>query len=141
MGTSKRRKNQKNYLTFCELMRSILYFNILNAHIWGTSNPLECTTKPPHLSQVTVWCGFSASFIVCAFFIEERCPISGWKICIVTGERYFTILGELVGPALRERDVLSTVSVSCPSNRFGCSNSIRYDDMGRRSGNSNLHAG
>ena len=83
--------------------------NTHNSRIWATSNPREYATKPIHSPHVTVWCGFTASFVVGPFFFEERCQNSGWKTCTVTAERYLLLLREKVVPELQERGVLSTV--------------------------------
>ncbi|GBM83723.1 hypothetical protein AVEN_261310-1 [Araneus ventricosus] len=81
--------------------------NTQNNRIWTTSNPREYLTKPLHSPHVTVWCGFTASFILSLFFFEERCPVSGWNTCTVTEELYVTLLRNHVVPALQERDALT----------------------------------
>ena len=55
---------------------------------------------------MTVWCGFIGSFILGPLFFEESCPVSGRKTCIVTAERYLTLLRDYVVPALQERHTL-----------------------------------
>ncbi|GFV45152.1 uncharacterized protein TNCV_4398821 [Trichonephila clavipes] len=35
-----------------------------NCRIWATSNPREYTQKSLHYPKVTVWCGFTGSFII-----------------------------------------------------------------------------
>lgn len=84
--------------------------NTQNSRIWATSNPHAYTTKPLHSPHVTVWCGFTASFIIGPLFFEERCPVSGWKTCSVTAERYLTLLNDHVVPALQQRRALSSVT-------------------------------
>lgn len=84
--------------------------NTQNSRIWATSNPREYQTKPMHSPRVTVWCGFTAAFILGPFFFEESCPASGWKTCTVTAERYLTLLRNQVVPALQERHALPSVT-------------------------------
>ena len=42
--------------------------NTQNCRIWVTSNPHAYITKPLHSPHVTVWCSFTASFILGPFF-------------------------------------------------------------------------
>lgn len=84
--------------------------NTQNTRIWATSNPREYTTTPLQPAKVTVWCGFTSSFIVGPFFFEEPCPTLGWKTCTVTAERYLTLLRDEVVPALNQRGVLSVIT-------------------------------
>ncbi|KFM64536.1 hypothetical protein X975_10113, partial [Stegodyphus mimosarum] len=81
-----------------------------NNRIWATSNPREYQSQPLHSPHVTVWCGFTASFILGPFFFEEPCPVSSVKTCTVTAGRYLTILRDHVVPALQERHALPVVT-------------------------------
>ncbi|GBL81656.1 hypothetical protein AVEN_12866-1, partial [Araneus ventricosus] len=49
--------------------------------------------------KVTVWCGFTAAFIVGPFFFEELGP-SGPVNCPVNGTRYESLLRNQLIPAL-----------------------------------------
>lgn len=84
--------------------------NTQNSRIWATSNPREYQSQPLHSPHITVWCGFTASFILGPFFFEEHCPVSGWKTCTVNAERYLTLLRDHVVPALQERHALPVVT-------------------------------
>lgn len=84
--------------------------NTQDTHIWATTNPREYTTHALQSPKVTVWCGFTSSFIVGPFFFEEPCPKSGWKTCTVTHECYLALLREKVVPALQQRNALSVIS-------------------------------
>lgn len=84
--------------------------NTQNSRIWATSNPREYHSQPLHSPHITVWCGFTASFILGPFFFEEHCPVSGFKTCTVTAKRYLTLLRDHVVPALQERHVLPVVT-------------------------------
>lgn len=81
-----------------------------NCRIWVTSNPRVYTEKPLHSPKVTVWCGFTGSFIIGPLFFETQCPVNGWKTVTVNAQRYLTLLREKVVPCLREKDALSTVT-------------------------------
>ncbi|GFX71240.1 DUF4817 domain-containing protein [Trichonephila clavipes] len=45
--------------------------NTHNCRIWESVNPHSTLQVPLHSPKVTVWCGFSASFILGAYFFEE----------------------------------------------------------------------
>ena len=64
----------------------------------------QLATHSPH---VTVWFGFTGSFILESFFFDE--PVSDKKTCVVTAERYLTLLRDHVVPALQERHALPVV--------------------------------
>ncbi|UYV76569.1 hypothetical protein LAZ67_14001206 [Cordylochernes scorpioides] len=44
--------------------------NTQNSRIWATENPRIFTEMPLHQPRVTVWCGFTSSFIIGPFFFE-----------------------------------------------------------------------
>ncbi|KFM66509.1 hypothetical protein X975_13440, partial [Stegodyphus mimosarum] len=84
--------------------------NTQNRRIWETSNPREYQSQPLHSPHVTVWCGFTASFILGPFFFEELCPVYGVKTCTITAARYLTLLRDHVVPVLQERHALPVVT-------------------------------
>jgi hypothetical protein len=78
------------------------YVNTQNCRIWATENPHANHPVPLHSAKVTVWCGFTASFILGPYFFEERGP-AGPVTCTVNGRRYESLLRTDVIPALRQR--------------------------------------
>ncbi|GBL90155.1 hypothetical protein AVEN_135491-1 [Araneus ventricosus] len=48
--------------------------NTQNCRIWTRENPFQMQPLPLHSQKVTVWCGFTAAFIVSPFFFEEIGP-------------------------------------------------------------------
>lgn len=59
-----------------------------------------------HSPKVTVWCGFTASFILGPYFFEElsaRGPVT----CSITGQRYASLLENKIVPDLQARQCLS----------------------------------
>ncbi|GFW90963.1 uncharacterized protein TNCV_1758371 [Trichonephila clavipes] len=61
--------------------------NTHNCRIWETDNPHSTLQVPLHSPKVTVWCGFSASFILGPYFFEELgagCSVTR----SITGQRY-----------------------------------------------------
>ena len=88
--------------------------NTQNSRIWATSNTREYHSQSLHSPRVTVWCGFTASFILGPFFFEEPCPISSRKICTATAERYLTLLRNHILPLCRcKNDMRYLLSPSC----------------------------
>ncbi|UYV74075.1 hypothetical protein LAZ67_11002039 [Cordylochernes scorpioides] len=83
--------------------------NTQNSRIWATGNPRIFTEMPLHHPRVTVWCGFTSSFIIGPFLFEE---INGrtFKTVSVTGERYVQLLREKVFPILQDRQALSEIT-------------------------------
>ena len=47
------------------------YVDTQNCQIWDTENSLETQPVPLHPSKITVWCGFTASFIKGSYFFEK----------------------------------------------------------------------
>ena len=45
--------------------------NIQNSRIWATPNNREYHSQPLHSAHVTVWCGFTASFNLGPFFLNN----------------------------------------------------------------------
>ena len=74
------------------------------------SCPRVYTDKPLHSPKVTVWCGFTGSFIIGPFFFETQCPLNGWKTITVNAQRYLKLFREKVVPCLREKDALDIVT-------------------------------
>ena len=68
------------------------------------------TDKSLPSPNVTVWCGFTGSFIIGPFFFETQCPLNGWKTITVNAQRYVKLLREKVVPCLREKDALDIVT-------------------------------
>jgi hypothetical protein len=65
-----------------------------NCVIWSSSNPQAAVIHSMHPQRVTVWCGFTAKFILPPAFIEGE---------TVNGERYLRILQEHMLPNLPRR--------------------------------------
>ncbi|GBN57629.1 hypothetical protein AVEN_214645-1 [Araneus ventricosus] len=65
--------------------------NTQNCRIWARENPFQMQPLLLHSQKVTVWCGFTAAFIVGHFFFEEAGP-SGPATCTVNGTRYESLL-------------------------------------------------
>ena len=50
--------------------------NTQNCRIWGSTKPLVVHQRPLHSVYMTVWCGFTRSFIPGPFFFERgSCPV------------------------------------------------------------------
>ncbi|GBM30839.1 hypothetical protein AVEN_18696-1 [Araneus ventricosus] len=62
----------------------------------------ESVPLPFHSQKVTVWCGFTAAFIVGTVFLEEIGP-SDPVTCTVNGTRYESLLRNQLIPALQQR--------------------------------------
>lgn len=84
------------------------YVNTQNCRIWATENPHANHPVPLHPTKVTVWCGFTASFIIGPYFFEET-GASGPVTCTVTGKRYECLLRNHVIPALQQRGCVDEV--------------------------------
>ncbi|GFV32619.1 uncharacterized protein TNCV_441111 [Trichonephila clavipes] len=61
--------------------------NTHNCRIWDMENPRTFQEIPLHSPKVTVWCGFTATFILGPFFFEETTR-NGPVTCIVTARRW-----------------------------------------------------
>ncbi|GFV37595.1 uncharacterized protein TNCV_4982171 [Trichonephila clavipes] len=82
--------------------------NAHNCRIWESENPHSTLQVPLHSPKVTVWCGFSASFILGPYFFEElvaRGPVT----CHITGQRYASLLRNKIIPDLQTRQCLSRI--------------------------------
>ncbi|GBM17472.1 hypothetical protein AVEN_193766-1 [Araneus ventricosus] len=73
--------------------------NTRNCRIWAMENLSGHQPVPLHSEKVTVWCGFTASFIVGPSFFEEIGPV----IFALNGVRYESLLSSYVIPALQQR--------------------------------------
>ncbi|GFU79014.1 uncharacterized protein TNCV_308541 [Trichonephila clavipes] len=74
--------------------------NTHNCRIWETDNPHSTLRVPLHSPKVTVWCGFSASFILGPYFFEEL-GAGGPVTCSITGQRYASLLRNKIIPDLQ----------------------------------------
>ncbi|GFT26553.1 uncharacterized protein TNCV_3603971 [Trichonephila clavipes] len=82
--------------------------NTHNCRIWETDNPHSTLRVPLHSPKVTVWCGFSASFILGPYFLEEL-GAGGSVTCSITGQRYASLLRNKIIPDLQARQCLSRI--------------------------------
>lgn len=74
--------------------------NTQNCRIWSTENPHEIVQQGLHDKKVTVWCGFTANFIIGPYFFEEI--QNGEAVSVtVTGERYLQMLRDYAIPQLQ----------------------------------------
>ena len=83
--------------------------NTHNCRVWTTENPHAFVEIPLHQPKVTVWCGFTADFIIGPFFFEEVTQ-TGFKTVSVTGQRYAAMLQNNIIPELQARQALQTVT-------------------------------
>ncbi|GFU11159.1 transposable element tc3 transposase [Trichonephila clavipes] len=79
-----------------------------NCQIWESDNPHSTLQVPLHSPKVTVWCGFSASFILGPYFFEEL-GAGGPVTCSITGQRYASLLRNKICPDLQARPCLSRI--------------------------------
>ncbi|GFU99503.1 uncharacterized protein TNCV_4763641 [Trichonephila clavipes] len=82
--------------------------NTHNCRIWESDNPHSTLQVPLHSPKVTVWCGFSVSFILGPYFFEElgaESPVT----CSITGQRYASLLRNKIFPHLQARQCLSRI--------------------------------
>ncbi|GFT50973.1 uncharacterized protein TNCV_1174031 [Trichonephila clavipes] len=84
--------------------------NTHNCRIWETDNPHSTLRVPLHSPKVTVWCGFSASYILGLQFFEEL-GAGGPVTCSITGQRYASLLRYKIIPDLQARQCLSLIIV------------------------------
>ncbi|GFS78129.1 uncharacterized protein TNCV_1107511 [Trichonephila clavipes] len=82
--------------------------NTHNCRIWETDNPHSTLRVPLHSPKVTVWCGFSASFILGPYFFEEL-GAGGPETCSITEQRYASLLRNKIIPDLQARQCLSRI--------------------------------
>ena len=60
---------------------------------------------PLNSPKITVWCGFTAEFIIGPFFFETITP-TGPETCTINAERYHEMLQTFVIPQLQQRNCL-----------------------------------
>ncbi|GFU40750.1 uncharacterized protein TNCV_3231071 [Trichonephila clavipes] len=82
--------------------------NTHNCRIWESDNPHSTLQVPLHSPKVTVWCGFSTSFILGPYFFEEL-GAGGPVTCSITGQRYASLLRYKIIPDLQARPCLSRI--------------------------------
>ncbi|GFU78910.1 uncharacterized protein TNCV_307511 [Trichonephila clavipes] len=80
--------------------------NTHNCRICETHNPHSTLQVPLHSPKVTVWCGFSASFILGPYFFQEL-GAGGPVTCSITGQRYASLLRNKIILDLQARQCLS----------------------------------
>ncbi|GFX66107.1 transposable element tc3 transposase [Trichonephila clavipes] len=82
--------------------------NTHNCRIWETDSPHSTLRVPLHSPKVTVWCEFSASFILVPYFFEEL-GAGGPVSCSITGQRYASLLRNKIIPDLQASQCLSRI--------------------------------
>ena len=78
--------------------------NSHNCRISAAEIPHAIQKQPLDSEKVTVWCCFTATFIIGPYFFEEITP-SGIRTCSVTGD----MLRNFVIPQLQERGCLQDI--------------------------------
>ncbi|GBO04915.1 hypothetical protein AVEN_80951-1 [Araneus ventricosus] len=76
--------------------------------IWAVENPHAIQEQPLHPDKDTVWCGFTAIFIIGPYSFEEI-TANGIQTCSVTGQRYRDMLKDFVIPQLQQRECLQDI--------------------------------
>ena len=90
-------------------MRPIfILMGLLTVTIWATEAPHAVHELQLHSPKVTVWCGFTAEFIIGPFFFETITP-TGPKTCTVNAVRYRDMLTGFVIPQLQQRQCLDQI--------------------------------
>ncbi len=79
--------------------------NTHNCRIWLAENPKAVQGIPLHSPKVTVWCGFTSTFILGPYFFEDE----QLRTTTVTGCRYEDMLRTQIIPNLRQHDFLEQV--------------------------------
>ncbi|GFW18470.1 uncharacterized protein TNCV_1184971 [Trichonephila clavipes] len=83
--------------------------NTHNCRVWDTENPRTFQEIPLHSPKVTVWCGFTATFILGPFFFEETTR-NGPVTCTVTARRYKNMLENFVAPQMLQNQCLDSIT-------------------------------
>ncbi|GFV48877.1 uncharacterized protein TNCV_1342861 [Trichonephila clavipes] len=96
--------------------------NTHNCHILDTENPRTFQDIPLHSPKVTVWCGFTATFILGPFFFEETTR-NGPVTPTVTARRYKNMLENLLHPKCYNTNVLIQLP-SCKLERLHTLDSV-----------------
>ncbi|GBM98902.1 hypothetical protein AVEN_201016-1 [Araneus ventricosus] len=81
-------------------------------HLSGKVNTQNCRIRNTenlllHSPKVTVWCGFTATFILGPFFFEEATR-NGPVTCTVTAKRFKNMLENFVVPQLQQQQCLDS---------------------------------
>ena len=77
------------------------YVNTQNFWIWARENPLETQPVPLHPAKVTMWCRFTASFIMGPIFFKETGGVDPITFTF-TFQLYKCLLHNHVIPALQQ---------------------------------------
>ena len=97
---------------FCRLTRHTFTMesavNTQNCWICGSTKPLVVHQRPLNSAYVTVWCGFTSTFILGPFFFERITP-RGPVRCTVKAANYENIHMPCVIPAWQERNCVETI--------------------------------
>lgn len=81
--------------------------NTKNCVIWASENPHACIGQPLHDKKVTVWCGFTADFILGPYFFENE---ETHEAVTVNGVRYKKMVADFVIPQLRVKNCLEVTT-------------------------------
>ena len=84
-----------------------------NSRIWAYEEPHAVEEIPLHPPKLTVWCSFTADFIIGPYFFEIITE-AGPQTCSVNAERYHDMLNRVVIPQLQQRQCLP----SCAPDGF-----------------------
>ncbi|GBL74718.1 hypothetical protein AVEN_243593-1 [Araneus ventricosus] len=82
--------------------------NTHNCRIGAAENPHTIQEQPLHPDKVTIWCGFTATFIIGPYFFEEI-TANGIQTCSVTGQRYRDMLRDFVISQLQQCGCLQDI--------------------------------
>ncbi|GFX88480.1 uncharacterized protein TNCV_2279481 [Trichonephila clavipes] len=83
--------------------------NTHNCRIWDTESPRAFQEIPLHSPKVTVWCGFTATFILGPLFFEETTR-NGPVTCTVTARRYKNMLENFEAPQMLQHQCLDSIT-------------------------------
>ncbi|GFW84315.1 uncharacterized protein TNCV_1131841 [Trichonephila clavipes] len=83
--------------------------NTHNCRIWDTESPRAFQEIPLHSQKVTVWCGFTATFILGPLFFEETTR-NGPVTCTVTARRYKNMLENFEAPQMLQHQCLDSIT-------------------------------
>ena len=96
---------------FCGLTRHTLHWKVQldmqKCRIRGSTKPLVVYQWSLNSAFMTMWCGFTSTFILGLFLFERIIP-RGPVWCTVTAASYKRILMQRVIPALQERNCVET---------------------------------
>lgn len=82
--------------------------NTQNSRIWASEQPHAVEEIPLHPQKLTVWCGFTADFIIGPYFFEIITQ-AGPQTCSVNTQRYHDMLSSFVIPQLQQRQCLDKI--------------------------------